>query len=107
MKCPFELPIEKKVRKYEKGELDALVLVQANGELIHTAGRDKNDLSDKLDYIVQAVNSHEKFKDTLGKIKDQAERATCVQDRSVGIIKGVCKVIADECTEALEEAEKE
>ena len=83
MKCPFELPIEKKVRKYEKGELDALVLVQANGELIHTAGRDKNGLSDKLDYILQAINSHDRL------VKELREARQLIHDQ------------------ALEEAEKE
>jgi len=61
MKCPFELPIEKKTRKYEE-EPNGLILVQANGKLIHTAGRDKYNLSNKLDYILQAINSHEKYK---------------------------------------------
>ena len=62
MKCPFELPLEKKVKEYGKGEDDNLVLVQANGKLIHTAGRDsdKGNLSNELDYIVQAINSYEK-----------------------------------------------
>lgn len=66
MKCPFELPLTKKVNVYdEEDELDGLVLLQANGELIHTAGKDKNNLSNELDYIVTVINSHEKLIDLL------------------------------------------
>lgn len=42
--------------------------------------------------------------ETLETIKDQAERAAVVQDRSVGIIKQTCKVIAKEAAEAIAKA---
>ena len=62
MKCPFELPITKSVNKY-KDEPDGFVLVQANRKLIHTAGRNKLNLSNELDYIAKVINSHEKLMD--------------------------------------------
>ena len=39
-------------------------------------------------------------------IEDQAHRASLVQDRSVSIIKDVCKIIASECLDAIESIEK-
>ena len=45
--------------------------------------------------------------DLIEKIKDQANRATMVQDRSVGIIKQTCGYIFSECVQVLDLLRKE
>ena len=74
MECPFELPLEKKIKKYDD-EPDGLIIAQADGLPILTAGKDrglcgKRNLSRQLDYIVQAINSHEKLLKALKKYGD-------------------------------------
>lgn len=61
MKCPFELPVRKSQRPaYHPAYLGNYYFLHKKGEIIA-----KDLSSDEADYIVQAINSHEKFKTLL------------------------------------------
>ncbi len=100
MECPFELPVVKKP-DFDFDKTGLYRVESANTLFLSFSLKE-----DEVDYIVQAINCHEKFKTALEKIADQANRASMVQDRSVGIIKQTCGVIFSEAKQALKEAEK-
>ena len=84
MKCPFELPVEKEVTHVTEAGVKYKVIA---GTLVIAAFLSKSE----ADYIVQAVNSHEKLVNALQYV---AKREN--PDKEDELIR-----------EALEEAEKE
>ncbi len=56
-------------------------------------------------HLVKCWNSHDALLAVLEKIREQAERAALVQNRSVGIIKQTCAIIAKEADEAIAAAQ--
>lgn len=51
---------------------------------------------DNAALIVEAVNSYDALREALTQAAETAERASLVQDRSVGIIKQTCALIASD-----------
>ncbi len=61
-KCPFKLPVRKKVSIDELPYTNYVQLVDADGLFIHSKGNSNSDyVHGHIDYLVKALNCHEKL----------------------------------------------
>ena len=105
MKCPFELPIEKKVTHVTEAGVKYKVIA---GTLVIAAFLSKSE----ADYIVQAVNNHDRLEEFAKRI---AKGSFCGQKNCPAYALTLANNALEnkslgECTghqQALEEAEKE
>lgn len=93
MEYPFELPVSKFLQSDEIFR----IRTATGNSLVETLS------SDEADYIVQAINSYEKYKDALDWIKGATdiEEDRCKCGRPTGV-----QAIYSHAEQALKEAEK-